>query len=114
MPTLERVKELHKELTGDAFALIDKKGHDYNKDQQNNGDTLYNLRVAHLVGLVDSPQASVMVRICDKLMRMISLRNPTTAAEVKDESVRDTVRDLINYAVYYYAFYDEQKEKLQK
>lgn len=107
MPTLERVKELHKQLTGDAFALIEKKGHDYNKDQQNSGDTLYNLRVAHLLGLVDSPQASVLVRICDKLMRLTSLRNPSEQAQVKDENVRDTVRDAINYLVYYYAFYEE-------
>lgn len=111
MPTLERVKELHKQLTGDAFALIEKKGHDYNKDAQNTGDTLFNLRVAHLLGLVDTPQASVLVRICDKIMRLTSLRNPATQAQVKDENVRDTVRDLINYAVYFYAFYDEQLKK---
>ena len=113
MPTLKEVKATHRALTRDAYNLIATKGHDYNREAQETGDTLYNLRVAANLGLVDSPQASVLVRTCDKVMRMVSLRRPSTKAKVNDEKVWDTVRDLINYAVYYYIFYEEESRKMQ-
>lgn len=114
MPTLKRVKQLHKQLTTQGFALIERKGADYNREQQRTGDTLYNLKMAHVMGFVDSPQAGVGTRMCDKIMRMSSLRRPSTKAKVKDEKLKDTVADLINYAVYFYALYEEESERLAK
>jgi len=46
----------------------------------------------------------------DKMMRLISLtRDPSVTASVKDESIRDTIRDLINYSSYLYIVYLEEK-----
>lgn len=43
---------------------------------------------------------------------MISLSDPRETAAVKDESVKDTVIDMINYAIYYYALWCEAQAKL--
>lgn len=103
--TLEEVKRDHRYLTTKALQLVEKKGADYNRAQQNNGDTLFNLRVARLLGIVQTDEQSILVRMSDKVMRLISLTSPeelqTPANE--DEKVEDTVIDLINYAVYLYA-----------
>jgi hypothetical protein len=114
MITLEQVRKMQLDLFSEATQLVEKKGADYNREQQKHGDTLFNLRVAHLMNIVDSPQASVLARMCDKIMRLASLRNPSEQASNKEESVRDTVLDLINYASYYYAFWLEAANELQK
>lgn len=110
MATLEHVLKIHKELCDEARALIEKKGHDYNKAQQHTGETLFNLKVAKLLGIVDTNTQSILVRMGDKMMRLISLtRDPSTTAEVKDESIRDTIEDLINYSSYLYIVYLEER-----
>ena len=84
------------------MALVEQKGHDYNFKQQKEGDTLHNLRVASILGVVDSPSRSVLIRILDKVQRIISLNE--TDPQVKGESIRDTVLDLHNYVDYWYIF----------
>ena len=112
MSKLDEVIKVHRELCDEARAIIETKGHDYNRTQQNNGDTLFNLKVACLLGVVDSNTQSVLVRLSDKLMRLISLtKEPSVQAQVKDESVRDTIKDMINYATYLYVFYREAKNE---
>lgn len=44
------------------------------------------------------PQSTVM-RLWDKLLRLEQLTKPGYEAQVKDESVTDTYRDLANYAI---------------
>jgi len=94
-----------------AKKLAKQKGHDYNVKQQDAGDTLFNLRIASIIGIVDSPAQSVLVRISDKLMRLASLSDPKTVASVKDERVFDTIVDLLNYITYYYLFWLEAKNQ---
>jgi len=42
----------------------------------------------------------VVVRMLDKKLRLMSLTEPGHDVAVKDESVRDTLMDMINYATY--------------
>lgn len=42
----------------------------------------------------------VVVRMLDKQLRLMSLTKPGFEAQVKDESLRDTLMDMINYATY--------------
>lgn len=42
----------------------------------------------------------VVVRMLDKQMRLMSLTKPGHETQVKDESLRDTLMDMINYATY--------------
>jgi hypothetical protein len=111
--TLENVIMKHNSICLDARSIVAKKGHDYNKQsQENGGDTLANMRLAKQIGLAESYCQSTMIRLFDKMMRLQSLtKNPTVGAEVTDESVRNTILDSINYLVYLHIFYEEESIK---
>lgn len=112
MVTLEEVLKTHEELCANARSVIETKGHDYNREQQKGGDTLFNLTVAKLLGVTDTTTQSILVRLGDKYMRLVSLtKDPNTEVSVKDESVRDTVEDTINYVIYLYLKYLEEKKE---
>lgn len=84
-----------------AQDLARRKGKDYNRDQQEVGDTLFNLRVAELVGFVETAEQGILIRIMDKIMRLFSLTSKAgRVPAVKDESVVDTYRDVYNYSAY--------------
>lgn len=109
---VEFVTERHREICGAAVALVEKKGADYNRQEQNEGDTLANMRIAKKIGLADSYCQSTMIRLFDKMMRLKSLtKDPTSKPEIK-ESVRDTIIDAINYLVYLDIFYEEESTNL--
>lgn len=110
MTTLDKVLTTHDKLCGNAKNIIETKGRDYNRKQQNNGDTLFNLTVAKQLGIVDSVTQSILVRISDKLMRLVSLTsNPREEPAVTTEKVQDTIEDSINYLVYLYCKYEEER-----
>jgi hypothetical protein len=110
MTTLDKVLTTHDKLCGNAKSIIETKGRDYNRKQQNNGDTLFNLTVAKQLGIVDSVTQSILVRISDKLMRLVSLTsNPKEEPAVTTEKVQDTIEDSINYLVYLYCKYEEER-----
>ena len=114
MTTLKKVLSEHKRLCKEAFDLVEKKGADYNRAQQLDGDTLFNLTVASHLGIVDSVTKSILVRISDKLMRLISLTgNPHEEVAVKDERIADTIEDTINYLVYLFCKYQEAREDME-
>jgi len=101
--------KMRQRLNLKADELLIAKGSDYNSQQQEAGDTLFNLRVCALLGVVPSPVDGVLVRMSDKLMRLVSLTRPQVIQQVKDESLEDTVVDLRNYADYLLAFIKEQR-----
>ena len=109
--TVEEVKKFRQERFDQSMALIDRKGADYNRDQQNNGDTLFNLRVCELMGIVPSTEEGILVRLSDKLMRLISLTKPGRDAVVKDESVLDTINDVHNYVDYLGLIWQQRRAK---
>src|SRR5439155_332488 len=112
MPTLEAVLAIRKKAYDDSLALVARKGADYNRDQQMTGDTLFNLKVAAVLGIVDTPAQSVLVRLGDKFMRLISLTKSTgRKAAVKSESVWDTVLDIHNYVDYLYLLWKETESE---
>ncbi len=110
MTTLGKVIDTHTDICTSALDLVSRKGRDYNRKQQNNGDTLFNMTVAKQLGIVDTTTQSILVRISDKMMRLISLTsNPKENPEIKTESVKDTVVDMVNYIVYLYCKYEEER-----
>lgn len=111
MATLDAVKRFREEMFRQSMSIIEKKGHDYNHKQQHDGDTLFNLRVASILGIVDSASKGVLVRLCDKLMRLTSLMTPGVEAQIKDESIKDTIADVHNYIDYAYILFEEEREK---
>ena len=109
MISLEKLLELHKQITQNAFNMVEIKGHDYNNKQQLNGDTLFNLRVPSLLGICADPTQTCLMNTANKLMRLSSLRE--TDPKVKGESFQDSVEDSINYLIYALAFYLEKKNE---
>jgi hypothetical protein len=84
-----------------SVALVARKGHDYNRQQQHGGDTLFNLRVCELLGIVGTAEAGILTRLSDKLMRLISLTAVEgVTPEVTDEPVNVTIEDVHNYVDY--------------
>jgi len=113
MPTIEQVYEWRKKAFEESMAIIAKKGHDYNRMKQPTDDTLFNIRVSYLLGVVRTPAASALVRLGDKIMRLISLiaedaQEPANA----DERVWDTVLDAHNYLDYAFILWLEREGKL--
>lgn len=112
MPTLEHVLEVHQKICDDARAIVTTKGADYNKYQQVSGNTLFNLMVCAMLGIVATATQGLLVRLSDKFMRLISLtKDPNAEIAVKDESVRDTVIDMINYVIYLFILYQEARSQ---
>jgi hypothetical protein len=93
----------------DSLAIIQRKGHDYNRQQQQGGNTLFNLTVAELLGIVPTAERGILVRLSDKFMRLISLMEPGVDPAVAGESVRDTVKDIHNYVDYALQLWEERE-----
>lgn len=109
MTTLDDVLKIHEETCNKARSIIEKKGRDYNRGMQDK-DTLFNISVAPLLGIVDSIPQGILVRLTDKFMRLISLtKNPQESPEVTNESVNDTIEDTINYLIYLKIKYNEAR-----
>jgi hypothetical protein len=87
--------ELHDDLTTRARDLMTRKNHDYAGKGGENPFT--NFLLCEAMGLC-STEAGMVVRLSDKLSRLATF---VSAGEllVKDESVEDTLLDIINYAV---------------
>lgn len=87
---------LHYELCEEARLLMEKKNHDYANDQ----DPFANFRMFGVLG--------VAVRLGDKLSRLTSFLQQGQLSV--DESLRDTVLDMINYCVIFLGMIYEQEK----
>lgn len=98
--SLEELFKYRKELFKKADKLVADKGHDYNNSQQKSGDTLFNIKTCEILGIVPIAERGILIRISDKLMRLVSLVNQNILPKNKDEKVEDTIVDAINYLTY--------------
>lgn len=111
MTTLSDVLKIHQETCDKARSIIESKGRDYNRGQQDK-DTLFNMSVCELLGITDNIPQGILVRLSDKFMRLVSLtKDPKENPAIKNESVNDTIEDMINYLVYLKIKYTEAREK---
>lgn len=77
--------ERHEELCSYLNTLYAKKNHDY-------GDSFHEM-------FLEEGWASARIRLTDKLKRFKQLTKNPDSQQIKDESVRDTLIDLANYAL---------------
>lgn len=91
----ERLFELHRQLCDEGYTLMQKKNADYGSQS----DPFASFRMFGELG--------ILVRLGDKLSRLKSFTEKGFMAVVT-ESVKDTIIDIINYAVLLYAFLEEQ------
>jgi hypothetical protein len=99
--------ELHKELCAESRRLMEVKNHDYSGGQDSSDPFLNFSRVERL-GITDT-KTGFMVRITDKISRLITFIQ-TGSFKVKDEALRDTIMDLINYSILLYAYTQHEKD----
>lgn len=88
--------ERHFELCKQLNAIYTKKNHDY-------GDSFH-------ATYLEEGMAMARIRLSDKLNRFKSLTRNADVAQVKDESIRDTLLDLANYAIMTVLELDEEEE----
>lgn len=98
---------LHQELCQEAFKLMERKNHDY--AGKGNDDPFANFRRTEALGICKT-EAGMLVRMADKLSRLSTYVNDGEL-KVKDEGVKDTVLDLINYSVLLYAYLKSKEGK---
>ena len=110
MISLADVIEFKQKMHEHSVSIVAKKGYDYNREQQEQGDTLFNLRVCELLGVTETAEQGILTRLTDKLMRLISLTKP--GVEPKNESVYDTIVDIHNYIDYLYMLWEERNKKI--
>ncbi|HUT91063.1 MAG TPA: hypothetical protein VMY37_16290 [Thermoguttaceae bacterium] len=89
----------HEKFSIAARALMSAKNQDYTG--QAGTDPFGNLEACEALGICGA-QAGILVRMTDKLKRLIEFTNSGQLA-VKGESVQDTCRDLVNYAILFAA-----------
>ena len=83
-------------LVSQAKELMDNKNADYTNDAGGSGGCLSNFIKAEEFGVCSAEQG-IMVRFLDKAARLSTLIR--REAKVADEKLRDTVIDIVNYAV---------------
>lgn len=77
--------EKHKEVCKDLNALYARKNADY-------GDSFHQT-------YLEEGMAMARIRLGDKFLRFKTLSRAGATQQVKDESIRDTLLDLANYAI---------------
>jgi hypothetical protein len=86
-----------------CLTILSQKNKDYSKGE----DALRNFKMVEVFNLTDSP-TGICVRLCDKFSRIANLLKSGPA--VKDESIEDTILDVINYAILLKACLQENKK----
>jgi len=96
----DELLQLQQQLCAEAYTLMERKNHDYAGAGTDN--PLANFEVVEALGITDTARG-ILTRMADKFMRMTNF-TVSGKFEVQSESAADTTRDLINYAVIWYAF----------
>ena len=97
--------ESSEELYSQALETMKKKNADYG----GNSGSMKNFEVSATIANVTMSQG-ILTRLVDKTIRIGNLI--VKEGQVKDESIFDTVQDLINYAaILYYALQIEREKK---
>ena len=103
----------HNYLCGTALELMERKNSDYtNSAEDPEPNCFANFTRCEDMGICTTEQG-FLVRMTDKLSRLSTF---VTSGElkVKDESVKDTVLDLINYSVLFLAYLQQEGQYTDK
>jgi hypothetical protein len=104
----DRLLMFHEQICERGRDLMRQKNHDYAGRSGN--DPFANFRRTEQMGVCTTEQG-FLVRLTDKLSRLATFCEGGDLL-VKDESVADTLVDVINYAVLFGAYLDEQKTRV--
>jgi len=98
----EELFQLHIDLTERSRLLMARKNHDYSKI-----GPFDNFKVCEALQIT-SAENGIIIRIGDKLSRLASIFEK--GVQVNEESIDDTILDIINYAVLLYGVHLDRKQ----
>ncbi len=98
----------HEILCHEAHSLMDRKNRDY-ASGDTDGDPFTNFRLCEHMGICPTDQGMV-IRLSDKIARLARLLAPGYSAKVTDETITDTLMDVINYAVLISAYREDNAQ----
>jgi len=103
----DELLELHQTMSNKAFELMKKKNHDYagGKDRSM---PFANFTRCEAMGFSTTEQG-FGVRLTDKMSRLSTFCEGGVL-KVADESVEDTILDIINYVILFYGYVQSKKE----
>ena len=105
MMTVERLLEIHSELTKESRALIDRKNKDYTQKET---DALSNFDKTVALGITDKSWKVAAMFAATKLQRLVAL---SENGEALNESFKDSCLDLINYTVIWASMMERESPK---
>lgn len=105
--TREHLISLHEFLCKQARDLSVRKNHDYSGGEDAR-DAFLNFRKCEELGLCQA-ETGILVRLSDKIARLNTIAGKDTDYLVNDEKLLDTVLDMINYTILFYALHQERK-----
>jgi len=97
----------HKVLCSKAFELMRRKNADY--AGRHGVEPFANFTRCEAMGICKT-EAGMLVRMTDKMSRLSSFVE-AGVFQVKDESLEDTILDMINYSVLFYSYIQSKKEE---
>jgi len=104
--TKEEYFKFAREFAEQAISLSEKKGNDYNGV---NTDPFSNFKAVEKSGIC-SVEQGFLARMSDKFQRLIGAVNGNKL-QVNDESVQDTLQDLMNYCILFAGYLKSQTVK---
>jgi len=94
--TRDELLNVHDMICSEAADLMRKKNMDYGSD----GNVFLNFTMTEAMGLGTTVQG-ILIRMADKISR---LRSFDERGELQNESARDAVIDIVNYAILVHAY----------
>jgi len=106
--TREKLFELYEETVAKGLVTLKDKNEDYNGDYSVSSDPFANFKASKIIDII--PEKGILLRCIDKFKRIDSfiVRN---IFKVKEESVDDTIQDIIVYMVILKAMLKDRKEE---
>ncbi len=92
MASLKERLEVFDRMVGRERAIMEAKANDYS----GTSDCNKNIMACEVAGIC-SAETGLLIRLGDKMCRLVSLLSNGNQAKVKDESVSDTISDMRNY-----------------
>lgn len=105
MMTKEELFKLHQEICQEALELMKKKNNDY----ASNKDPFMNFRRAEYLGFATA-ELGVLIRMTDKMSRISTFLN-SGELSLSNESVYDSIVDIINYSVLLAGLLKDKQQK---
>ena len=111
--TQQQYFDYHQEMCDSARELSRRKNNDYADPEAHNEDPMRvfrNFMACELQGICTAEQG-FLVRLSDKFMRMSNLLRPGHERKVDDETLDDTIKDVVNYVLLLGAYLKAKNNK---